>query len=223
MKTAVVCAGPADPGFIRAFLTENPQDFLIAADRGLDTLAGAGFVPDLILGDYDSVSSESFVESYKRAGAGIRRFPVQKDFTDAEAALKEAVARKSTEITVLGATGGRLDHFLSVMNSLILPLKAGIPACIRDEQNVIFLADRPFKISADHMFGKYISLIPYTDTVTDVRLDGFLYPLDGEVLRKDNSLGISNELAGDTAHVSFTEGVLTVIFSKDGENNNHNS
>ena len=111
MKTAVVCAGPADPGFIRAFLTETLRDFLIAADRGsirspVQALCGShpGRLRQCILGKLCGVLQRG-------AGAGIRRFPVQKDFTDAEAALKEAVARKNTEITVLGATGGRLDHF----------------------------------------------------------------------------------------------------------------
>lgn len=218
MKTVIVCAGSLDRGFLTDYFREHPQDYVIAADKGLDYLTEAGIAPDLILGDYDSVSSPDCAEKFREEGTEVLSFAAEKDFTDTEAAINEAIRRNSSEITLLGAAGGRLDHFLSNLNCLLLPLRAGIPAYIADRQNRIQLICTETHLKKKDTFGKYVSLLPFTDTVEGLQLSGFKYPLDGVLLTKDNSLGISNEISEDEAVISFAKGILILIFSKDESN-----
>ena len=53
-RISIVSGGPADPEFVAGYLEKFGSDMVIAADRGLDTCACAGIVPDIVLGDYDS-------------------------------------------------------------------------------------------------------------------------------------------------------------------------
>ena len=215
MRTLIVGGGELSPSFLSEYLCENACGFIIAADSGLDVLSRVGRAPDLILGDYDSLRGKDLLERYREAGAQVEVYPCEKDFSDGESALREAVKRGSTEIDFLGACGGRLDHFLANVAGLLIPLEAGIPARIIDEQNEIFLADHSFICKKNFRY-PYISLLAFSNEVKGLTLRGFKYPLTcADISKKSISLGISNEILEDTGEVVFEEGVLTVIRSGD--------
>ena len=133
-----------------------------------------------------------------------------------ESAFRAAIERGSTELVVLGATGGRLDHFLANVMDLRIPLAAGIPARIVDEQNTIRLMDRPFVLRRKETGRKYVSLLPLSETVEHVSLRGFRYEAEDITLTQNcASYGISNEMAADTAEVNFREGILILVESED--------
>ena len=71
--------------------------------------------------------------------------------------LEWILSEGASEITILGATGGRLDHFLSNLNILMKPLKQGIPAYIVDSHNRLYLIDGETTLHREQVFGKYIS------------------------------------------------------------------
>lgn len=214
MKHIIVSGGDADPEFVSGFLKEHPGAFIIAADSGLACLDAVGAKPDRILGDYDS-ANHKLVEKYLRDGTEVLTYRAEKDFTDTEAAVKSAVSDGSSGIFVLGAAGGRLDHFLANVQALRIPLKKGIPAEIADPQNRIRLIDGPAVLHRKTAFGKYVSLIPLTARATGVTLTGFRYPLEDAVLRQGTSVGVSNEIRSETARISFKTGILMLIMSKD--------
>ena len=86
---------------------------IVAADGGWDKAAAIGLVPDLLVGDADSLAEERFAE-LAAAGVPIERSPVAKDESDTELAILAALRRGATHVTVLGALGGkRFDHALA--------------------------------------------------------------------------------------------------------------
>ena len=171
------------------------------------------------------------LEKLNREGKRVLTYPARKDFSDSEAAVREAVriildARQkadgipettdvSDEVYLLGATGGRLDHFLANLAVLMIPTKLGIRAWILDEKNRITLLREGCSLEKKHTFGKYVSLIPYTDEVTGVALKGFRYLLNGHTFTRDNTLGLSNEIEDEIAEISFESGILIMILSMD--------
>ena len=236
MTTIIVAGGELRSAYLKDYLTWVQPDYLIAVDRGLDVLmelGGSGrFKPDLIVGDFDS-TGRSF-EEIKGLGSTCEKLPREKDLSDLEYALKVAVERAcdgekdgsgeepfhcepnpDSRIIILGATGGRLDHFLANVMDLQIPLEAGIRACIVDENNVIFLKDQSFQLSREYCFGKYVSLLPLTEESVDVTLKGFKYSGEHIVLKRGlASHGISNEIVDAQAEVIFEGAVMIVVESR---------
>lgn len=109
MKALIVLGGDAPGvGLLKACAAE--ADFSIAADRGLEAFDAAGMEPDMLIGDMDSVSPQVLARYESRLSAD--RLNCIKDDTDGEYALNLALEKGATEITLLGALGGRLDHAL---------------------------------------------------------------------------------------------------------------
>ncbi len=218
MKILIVSGGKLTASYLKSFIGEHPQDYIIAADRGLDILQRADIAPNLILGDYDSLEGgKTELTAYATKNIPILKYKAEKNFTDTEAALDEAIQRggRNSEISILGACGGRLDHFLGNLQDLVIPLKAGVRATIIDEQNRISLLNKPLTIRKNEAFGKYISFLPFTERCEGVTLRGFKYPLENKTLVQGNSLGISNEITEGTAEVSLKSGILIMVQSKD--------
>ena len=214
-RISIVSGGPADPAFVARYLEKYGSDIVIAADKGLDTCVRAGIVPDIVLGDYDSTEMRGRVDELRRSGAYVEVYPAEKDFTDTEAAVICALEKGAEEIVILGATGGRLDHFLSNLDLCLIPLRRGVRCILADEHNELRLLDRGITLCADEVAGRYVSLIPFTERVCGVTLTGMKYPLLDFDLVKGSSLGVSNEMAGETACIDFREGILILVLSRD--------
>jgi thiamine pyrophosphokinase len=197
VKTVVVLAGGPDVpvGFV---LPAGAT--VIAADGG----AEFGVPVDLVVGDFDSISSATL--------AGIPQvepYPPDKDATDLELALGAALRLEPERILVLGSAGGRLDH---VVGSLLL-LAADAYAGVR--------VDAQLGVAAVHVvrgertlhgeLGELISLFAVRGPAEGVLTDGLVYPLRGETLDPGSSRGTSNVFAAVEARVSLTRGVLLAV------------
>lgn len=221
-RVLIFSGGCLDMGFAKDYLANEKFDLVICADSGLDDAYRLGVKADYIIGDFDSVSGNVF-EKYKKGDvteskeARFIKFPPEKDSTDTDIALEYAMEQNPDEIVILGATGGRMDHFLANVNILIKPLKYGIPTYIVDKYNKIYLIDKDTVIKRKSLWGKYISFQPLTEIVKNVRLSGLKYILDGEDLTIGKSLTVSNEMADgtDEAMISFDTGVIIVIEARD--------
>ena len=139
----------------------------------------------------------------------------EKDETDTELALLKAQATGCTEVVVLGATGGRMDHMLGNIHLLFPCLQKGMEAYILDSQNRIYLIDKERTFNRREIWGKYISFLPLTEEVRGITLTGFKYPLHEKDIEIGTSLCISNELVGEEGAITFTDGVLIVVESHD--------
>lgn len=112
MKTGLLFTGgeQANLRTIKNIIKTKEDFFLIAADSGLETTDKLGLMPDLILGDMDSIKNKNLLEKYSSAETKI--FPVEKDFTDTELGFKYAIEKNCKAIYIFGAGGGRTDHLL---------------------------------------------------------------------------------------------------------------
>ena len=216
MKKAVIIAGgEIDDSFGREWLLKERPDYLIAADSGMEFLKRIGKKPDLLLGDFDSVSDGTLAYFQRQDDIEWRRLNPVKDDTDTEAAVRFAVERGVKELTLLGATGSRLDHVLSNIAMLGIGLEAGISMQIVDANNRIQMVASGIKIKKESQYGTYVSLVAYSKEVTHVYLKGFKYPLSDYCLKSFTSIGISNEITAEEAEICFKDGILLVIESRD--------
>lgn len=202
---------------------DNDQDnekenklLLIAADRGMDFFRETGLVPDLVDGDFDSVSAEGKAYLESLTNTEILQLVPEKDDTDTQSAVNLAIKKGAKSILILGATGGRLDHFLGNLGILTLGKLKGVQVVIADEQNYICLVQSGEVIQKKKQFGKYVSFFPVGGPVEGLTLKGFKYPLNGYCLTvADCGLTVSNEISEEQAEIVYEKGSLMMIMSRE--------
>ena len=214
MKVLIITGGRFEKRDARQYLKDHSYDYIIAADGGGAYTKEIGIVPNLLLGDFDTLEEEVLLE-YQQQGVELMTFPPEKDYTDTHLALQTALLKQPEEILILGGTGTRLDHTLANIGLLMLAVQAGIKAELLDSNNRIRMIDKKITMKRKDFFGKYISLIPYTEQVTGIELEGFKYPLHNGRLTIGISQGISNELIEEEGTISIESGLLLVIESRD--------
>ena len=112
MRALVVGNRPLDSKVIE--LSKN--SLVVAADAGADRLLKYNIVPDMIIGDLDSVSDKTVTRLEKWT---VANKDVQK--TDLEKAMDYAFKQGAKEITVIGWSGGRIDHTLAALGLVFDP------------------------------------------------------------------------------------------------------
>ena len=215
MHILIISGGMLEENFIRDYMEKHKFHRILAADRGLVLCKKLEIIPDLILGDFDSTTSDALEYYRSTVPERIRQYPSRKDDTDTELAVSVAMDMGSTEITILGATGTRLDHVMGNIQILKKTLDRGITTYLVDSHNRIRMTDTAVTISKEEQFGTYVSLIPFTEKVTGLMLCGFSYPVQDYTLMQGRSVGVSNEITGQQGEISLKEGLLLVMESRD--------
>ena len=188
-------------------------ELLIAADGGALALLRAGLLPQVVVGDLDSLDLAS-QQLLAEQGVELRRFARAKDETDFELALLLAAEQGAQSIDVLGALGGRWDHTLANVALLAHPALLGRRVRLLDTRQALYLVRDTATLSGRR--GDTISLIPLGGEARGVSTSGLLYPLQDAVLRFDQARGISNVLLEPPARVQVREGLLLVVQHDDG-------
>lgn len=217
MRTVIISGGRIERDFALSFLENETFEQFIAVDNGLRFCYDNQIKPTWIVGDFDTAASE-LVEYYQtQTDIPIRRFNPVKDSTDSQIAIELALELGSSEITLLGGTGTRMDHVLGNIQSLMLAKKKGVSCVILDEYNRIQLIDGETRLKKSEQYGKYVSLLPLTTEVTGVDLTGFKFNLTGHTFTSTGSagLGVSNEIIEDIAEIRVKSGIFVLIESRD--------
>ncbi|MBE5956853.1 MAG: thiamine diphosphokinase [Lachnospiraceae bacterium] len=214
----IITGGTVDVDWLRSICPSCQETKIMAADRGLFYAEQAGLAVDYILGDFDSLP-EGILDKYRKSDVQIRTYPPEKDYTDTHLALLWAVEEGAEEITIIGGMGTRFDHSFANIGLLSMLLEKGVKGEILDPHNRIFMMDKDHsghvRIRKQRDCEEYISLIPYTEQVTGITLNGFKYPLKNETLTIGISRGISNELIKEEGLIQIEEGILIICVSKD--------
>jgi thiamine pyrophosphokinase len=200
MKRALILANgnPPSKRLFRKYLLS--ADWFICADGGANTAVRFGSTPHLIIGDFDSVRKETLRVFSK---VEIKKLKDQNS-TDLEKALTAAIRKKCTEIVVLGATGGRLDHAIGNLSAL---------AKFSSKTTIKFIDDTGEFIPVGHTLkitlpvGTSISLLPLS-RCNAIVTTGLKWNLNNETLQLGIRESTSNIVASSHVNIKVRSGHL---------------
>jgi len=192
---------------LKELISKERYDYIICADGGYIHAQRFGIPADLIIGDFDSAKCPENNEK------NVISVPVEKDDTDTMLCVKKAIELGYDDILILGGIGGRLDHTYANIQTLAYAVKNNVNAVLRDAQNEVCLL-RPGTYSFPKFNGTF-SLFAYSEKVSELTVGGVYYPAENISLNPFFPLGVSNKIIGSSAEISFTEGILLVISSKE--------
>ena len=211
-----------------------PGDLVLAADGGYRALYSLGYMPDLLLGDFDSLGDLPLPPDLP-----VLRFPARKDDTDTGLALRHGLDRGYRDFALYGCAGGRVDHLLANLQSMARVSRLGAAIRLAAPEYDAWALTGPAPdtsapdtlephASASHASapdgpaatltlpdrpgGTLVSVFCHGDRAEGVTLTGLSYPLDGADLTGDFPLGVSNRrLEGQPATVSVRRGTLLIF------------
>ena len=208
MRRCVIVGGASIGDYEAVGAKLRPDDYMIYCDCGLRHMDELGTAPDLIVGDFDSYSNPGL-------DAETIILPCEKDDTDTEIAMHKVFTLGCSEVVILGAFGGRMDHCVANIQLLKLALDRGVRAYLVDVQNRMCLIKERTLLRKEEQYGKYVSFLPFTDQVQGITLTGYKYPLDNYTMVKGPAFGVSNEIEADVSCVEIKNGILLMIQSRD--------
>ena len=195
----------------------HPDDYLIAADGGANHLLQMGILPEVVIGDLDSISDDTLFE-LTSANVKIEQYSEDKDETDLELALRFAIELSPVAILVVGALGGRLDQTIANLTLFADPTLSISDVRLDDGvEEVLFCRPSAKKGSQVEVRGKsgdLVSLIPWGGQVEGVSTGGLKWPLYGETLYSNKSRGVSNMMLDDVVSIEVETGLLLVVHTR---------
>ena len=182
-------------------------DFVIAADGGYEHLARESVVPDVLVGDFDSIDSLPFIED-----ARIVRYPVEKDETDMYLAYRIGAQNGCDEFYIYGGTGGREDHTFANYCLLLDAINDKKRVYLMSDKRKIF-AVKNERIEFDAAEGKTVSVFAFGSDAHGVTLGGLKYGAENITLKQAFPLGVSNSVKEGATRVviSVDNGVLLIM------------
>ena len=208
MRAAVFLNGSPDPpGLIRK--VAGRADLVVAADGGARHALEAGVIPDLVVGDMDSLGEELALEAERR-GASLERHPASKDKMDGHLAVLAARRLGAEAAELLCATGGRIDALFAVPHVLLAAERTGLRAAVVAGWGGAFVVEAGSRTLEGEPRDS-VSVFPLSGPATGVTLEGLVYPLEEARLEPGDTLGFHNEMAGREARVFVRSGALFVI------------
>ncbi|OCL26405.1 thiamine pyrophosphokinase [Orenia metallireducens] len=185
-------------------------DKVVCADGGANHAYRLGILPNLILGDLDSISSEA-LEHYQNQQVEFDKYPIAKDKTDTQLILEQLVTLGAKEIIIFAGLGGRLDHTLA--NLYLLEFFAEFDTKIRfvsPKERIELVCKEKILINE---VNKTLSLLPLSNEVTGVYLEGFKYGLENATFKQGDTLGLSNIVIASPARIKLASGKLLMIIN----------
>jgi thiamine pyrophosphokinase len=207
--TAYVFAGGDAPG-AGALVDLGDQVLVIAADSGLAHAHAAGVRVDVVVGDLDSVDPDQ-LDAAAAAGTTIERHPTDKDATDLELALETARRHGARRVVVVGAEGGRVDHFLANVLLLASPAFADLEVEARLGRGTTTVVRPGPGRELRGAAGELVTLLAVGGAAHGVHTEGLRWRLSGDTLAPGSSRGVSNQLVAEVARVRLAEGVLLAV------------
>ena len=215
MKVLIISGGElGDIDYTKEHIKGNALawDLVICADGGARHLEKLGIIPDLLVGDFDSIDP-LLLERYREAGIKVQSYPKEKDWTDTQIAVDIAIERDADDVWIIGALGSRWDHSYANIMLLYRLEQRGIRAKILHSNNTIEMSMDILEIQG--VVGQTVSLLPFSQDVLIKSTQGLAYPLNNAVLTLDYPIGISNVLIEEQATIKVGEGWVIAILSKD--------
>ncbi len=184
--------------------TPDEGDMVISADAGLINCEKFSLMPDLIVGDFDSLG-------YVPDGNGVIRLPVEKDDTDTSFAVKYAIENGFRKIIIYGAVGGKPDHTMANIQLLSYCAERDTDCELISDDFYITAVSNGEKTFPSRGKDKRFSVFAVGGDAHGVSLEGVKYKLKNANLKSSFPLGVSNSITEDKAVVKVKEGILLVM------------
>ncbi len=205
LKTcALVAASDFNAADFESREANGQFDCVIAVDGGFAHLRELGVVPDLTIGDFDSLG-------YVPDGEDVIVHPVHKDKSDLELVLDYVLERRFESAVVYGALGGRLDHSVANLQMCARFAEAGLDLLLVGTDAAVKILVGPGEYSLPVCDRGTVSVFSAVDESRGVTERGLEYPLEGATLTNRTTLGLSNELIGQPASISVANGTLLIF------------
>lgn len=187
-------------------LFEKPieGDVIIAADKGYMTVTALGLIPDLVVGDFDSLGEVPDAEN-------LIRLNVRKDDTDLEHAVRLALEKGCDDFIVYGAVGGKLDHTMgNIAIAELIAQSGGRSLFYGDDSSFSVIRNGEFTLPA--FDSGRISVFSLSERSRGVTIRGLSYTADRIDLLRAVPRGVSNAFIGKPSAISVADGTLLIIF-----------
>jgi len=211
MKVVIFTNGEyQNKDFYEELLNEIKADYLICADGGANYARELDLKPDIIIGDMDSITTETrtFFKATK-----FKSYPSKKDETDTELAISHAIKIGADKVTILGGLGSRMDHSLGNIYLLKRFIDVGIEAEMINEHNRIRLIGKT--TTFDLPIGTTVSILAIGGDVEGLTISGFEYPINEDQMTIDRPYGISNVTNKNRQQITFKKGLLLMVIPED--------
>lgn len=217
MKIIVLANGEWDSEWGRSEFTKQKIDVLICADGGADLAISSGKLPDVLIGDLDSIQTDS-MKKCQENDVKIIKFPSQKNQTDLELAMDyaqkylESYGNDEDEIRLYAAGGKRLDHLQGNIALMLGYAQKGRRIRMVDQLYDAWIV-LPGQEIVKGSRGQEISLIALSEQAV-VSSEGLYYELDRLTLLQNTTRGISNVFIEQTAYLNIHQGSVLVVLIK---------
>ena len=213
----VVADGDVDGLLLEELASVDDRPLLIAADGGAVHLLEAGLTPDVVVGDFDSLSARDR-RRLEALGVELLVMERDKDESDMELCLLTALERGAARIVILGALGVvRPEHSLANLLLLADPRLDAVEVAIAGRGSRITRVGAVGEPGACTIEGQprdFVSLFAVGGAVEGVTTSGLRFGLRDETLLMGPSRGLSNELLEPVAKVTTRDGCLIVIHTR---------
>lgn len=197
-RCVIMAGGPISD---YSFYKPQKADFVICADSGYRHADHMQITPHVLLGDFDSI--KEIPEEIERI-----TYPAEKDETDLQIAISHALRMGYREIYIIGAFGGRCDHFLGNIGLLYWAKQKGASVLMEDAATSVRLVSDSLTLPAKK--NCYLSLIPFFGDA-NVSVSGVKYSLQNHKMQMGDTLGISNEFTDSIAEINVHRGLILVL------------
>ncbi len=201
----------ADPQLNRQYI--HPDDTIICADGGTRHALALGITPHTIIGDLDSLPTETVAEM-RVLGVEIIEHPPKKNETDLELALSLAVERGATEILLLSMLGGRLDQHLANIMLLTRPEWAHVRLQLAEGTQQAWLLRGKDSLTLHSNIGDTFSIVTLSPQISGVTLSGTEWTLENATIGAGSTRTISNTFVDADVTVSIESGIALIITIK---------
>jgi thiamine pyrophosphokinase len=185
-------------------------DKIICADGGTLHALQMGLIPDILVGDFDSLPAH-VLQEMKNKNIVIEQFPEKKDKTDLELALQTSERFDTDEVLILTALGGRMDQYLN--NILLLTRSDWKQKRIRiaDGGQQGWILKGPDELALTGQMGDILSVIPITGQIDGLYLSGLEWSLTNEKVKRGSTLTLSNRFIENKATIKIKAGICLIV------------
>ncbi len=183
-------------------------EFIICCDGAAKDARRLGIMPNMLVGDMDSVSEED--RAYMLAhGVQEAHLPREKDQTDTQVACEIAIEQGSRSVAIIGGLGGRTDHSMGNIQCLWMLHDEGVDARMESGDELAMVVTSECRLGCHT--GCTFSLIPLLPQTVVFSMTGVAYPLRQVSLPLGSTLGVSNVVLSQQALLSLQSGAALLI------------